>query len=604
MKKIIFTWPIFSILFFISFVTIIIYKYSFINLTYSVIFYHLFIVIILSFILTLFGILICYLKIRLPKLYALFWALFLLFLFLVYLLSFIGNNLTGAPISYKIVQVYFFQFKNILKALNAPIFITYFLITLIVITHFSVFFYFSNQIWSKLESLKSKTIRIIKSKERNDSKKKLLALITICILFLFGIDFFKFSNFNTRLMSVKEPIYLVFTPKKISNISLSKNMEPLSIKKNYPKNLNFEKKNVILIIVDDLRADYLSCYGYPQNTSPFLNNLIAQKKAVKINNVFANGSASFSGILSILTSKLWTHIANRNFSIQDLLKSQRYRTNFILSGDHTSFYLLRDIFGNNIDFYNDGFTSNKSYVNDDDLVIESLKKAEVKDTLSNFYYLHLMSTHVLGIRKSKNIVFKPASAISKNPKIIQNNYKNGIIQTDNYIREIFDVLDKKKLLKNSLVIITSDHGESLGEKGRFGHGNGVFVTETLIPLIIFDSSNNLNYFSDYATQEDISATIVDRLGLPKPVNWEGESLFNSKPKRKFSYHCYNNTYAIICYENNGLIKYFFNKNNMVEEVFDLKKDIKESRNIIKIISPKELDLFRQLMKQFISDITE
>jgi glucan phosphoethanolaminetransferase (alkaline phosphatase superfamily) len=342
---------------------------------------------------------ICYLKFKLPKLYASLWALFFLFFILIYSLSFIGNNLIGTPLSFQIAKVYFFQFTNVLKAINAPIYITYFFISLIIIIHFSVFFYFSNQIWSKLESLKSKTIRIIKSKERHDSKKKLLALITISILFLFGIDFFKFSNFNSRLMSVKEPIYLVFTPKKISNISLSKNLEPLSIKKNYPKNLNFEKKNVILIVVDDLRADYLSCYGYPQNTSPFLNNLIAQKKAVKINNVFSNGAATFSGTLSILTSKLWTHIANRNFSIQDLLKVQGYRTNFILSGDLTNFYLMRDIFGDNIDCYNDGFTSNKNYVNNDELVVEGLKNAEVKDTLSNFYYLHLMSTHVLGIMK-------------------------------------------------------------------------------------------------------------------------------------------------------------------------------------------------------------
>lgn len=580
---------------------ITIYRNSYSNLDNYVIIYHLYLITIFGALLILVGLALKAMKLNIPKIYAIIWAFFYLFLFIVYLFAFSGNNLVGSPITFNIAYTYLKQINNLLKAVNAPIAGTYLITFIILLSYFTFFIWLSKNIWKSLDELKDFIVSARNTKAKKNTIIKIMMTILLMIIILFSIDFFKFTNLNTRLYVAKEPIYLIFSPKKIGNISLSKNKEQISVATNYPKNLNFKKKNVIIIIVDDLRADYLSAYGYPQQTSPFLNKLVADKNTTKVKYAFSNASASFSGILSILTSKLWTNIAQQNFAIHDLLKRQGYQVNFILSGDHTSFYLLRDIFGNNIDYYQDGYTAKNYYLNDDALVLEKLKKVKIKPDNSNFFYLHLMSTHNLGIRKEENKAYKPASAISKDRIAYQNNYKNGILQTDNYIKEIFEVLKTRKLLDNSLVIITADHGESLGEDGLYGHGNNVKNRETMIPLIIYDSDVNTTYYDEYATQEDISPTIIDKLGLPKPLTWEGQSLLNHKRIRKYSYLCYKDSFAIISHEDNRLIKYIIDRKVNKEEIFDLKTDPHESMDIINSISKQELLIFRKLMKKFISD---
>lgn len=522
------------------------------------------------------------------------WGTLFLFFICIYLFTFLGNKFVGTPLTYSIVYTYIKELTNLLKAVNAPIFFSYTVVAAVLVCYFGFFILISSKLWNDLENLSY----LLKS--RKQKRTNTLVLLSLAVLvILFVTDLFKFTNLNTRLYQAKEPVYLVFSPKKIGNISLSKNKESTAIREKYPKISNFNKKNVVIIIVDDLRADYLSAYGYPEDTSPFLRKLVSSGKLKKVKYAYANGSASFSGILSILTSKLWTNIAQQNFAIHDVLKKQGYKVNFILSGDHTSFFLLRDVFGNNIDHYKDGFTSKGYYLNDDKIVIDDLKKVEINPENLNFFYLHLMSTHSLGIRLNENIIFRPSSGISKNTKEYKNNYKNGIVQTDKYINDIFSILESRKILDKSIVIITSDHGESLGEKGFFGHGNHVSNAETSIPLLIYDSDQSVNFYKEFATQEDISPTIADRLGLPIPSNWEGQSLLSHTRQEKYSYMCYKDSFAIVLHENFRLIKYMFNKRSKKVEVYDLKADPNENRNIINMLTNKERLHFQKMMQNFI-----
>jgi len=60
------------------------------------------------------------------------------------------------------------------------------------------------------------------------------------------------------------------------------------------------RKNVILITIDCLRADHLSCYGYKRKTTPFIDFLAS--KGVRFENAFANGPFTVASFLSILAS--------------------------------------------------------------------------------------------------------------------------------------------------------------------------------------------------------------------------------------------------------------------------------------------------------------
>ena len=63
-------------------------------------------------------------------------------------------------------------------------------------------------------------------------------------------------------------------------------------------------------------------------------------------------------------------------------------------------------------------------------------------------------------------------------------YDSAIAYLDEQIGRLLDELERRGRLKNTLVIITSDHGEAFGENGRFGHIDSAYLTQLRVPLLI------------------------------------------------------------------------------------------------------------------------
>ena len=109
-------------------------------------------------------------------------------------------------------------------------------------------------------------------------------------------------------------------------------------------------------------------------------------------------------------------------------------------------------------------------------------------------------------------------------------YLNDLLYMDKCITSVVDQLRDSGLLENTLVVITDDHGEMLGENGGpIGHGWATRPDLTNIPLIIMDPDNpgyHVNY--TFGSQVDLLPTIVDLLGMsaPKDQLYEGTSLYS------------------------------------------------------------------------------
>jgi len=395
---------------------------------------------------------------------------------------------------------------------------------------------------------------------------------------------------------------MVLSKTKSHFTSFSQNKEPIGVELPFKKQIVFEKLNVVIIMIDALRADYLPVYGYKDQLTPFLSKLHKQGTLKRIDYAFSPSSMSYAGILGTLRSKFWTNFSPKNYSIHDLLKDQHYKINFIMSGDHQNFYDLKRSYGPNIDYYHDGTSSKSHYLNDDEIIFEALNDLPKQNTYPAFYYFHLMSVHGLGLRKKENIHFTPASATTTNSQYYKNNYKNGIIQADKNISRIFHYFKKRNLLNKTLIIILGDHGESLGEQNQFMHSNDLSNREINIPLLIYDENKNFNYRKELALQQDISPTILDRLGIsPIPTTWEGESLLKPQ-KRSYSYHYLGHNYSIIKHENNNILKYDYNAKTKKESVFNLSLDRKETLNIKSKTNRNQLNKFIELRKKLIKNI--
>jgi arylsulfatase A-like enzyme len=104
-------------------------------------------------------------------------------------------------------------------------------------------------------------------------------------------------------------------------------------------------------------------------------------------------------------------------------------------------------------------------------------------------------------------------------------YDDCIAFLDNQLGRLLDELQGRALLDHTLVIVTSDHGESLGTHGIFGHGGSLYLDEVAVPLVILSpDSPRGRVESAPVSLRDLPATIIDQLGFSSGSPFPGHSL--------------------------------------------------------------------------------
>ncbi len=95
------------------------------------------------------------------------------------------------------------------------------------------------------------------------------------------------------------------------------------------------------------------------------------------------------------------------------------------------------------------------------------------------------------------------------------------------LEELLTTLAGRGLLENTLVIITSDHGESFGEHGVFNHASSLYLQQTRVPLVILGAGvPEGRLLREPVSLRDLPATVVECLGLTDRSPFPGESLAN------------------------------------------------------------------------------
>jgi glucan phosphoethanolaminetransferase (alkaline phosphatase superfamily) len=593
---------IFQIL--ISLIVIISFQQTFL-LKHSIIIGHLFVICCINFLFMVLGLLIQtkklipYHKITKFAISGLY-GIYIILLYYTYIFSFLGKSFNSRIYTSQIILGYLKHTNGLFDALSVSPLLVYVSLLIIPVLIFIVFLWMSQFINQGFQVFK----RFISRHNFNNPPYYIRVNIIVFLLlsgFIFGTVLVKHSSISSRLFRMEEPVVSFFFKNNdpFQGQIISNDNEDIRIRHDYPKNINFPKKNIIIIVIDALRSDHLGLFGYKRKTSPFLDSLYASGNLTKIRLSFSVAGASFAGINGILRSKIWANMGYNNFSLQQLLKDQGYEINFLLSGDHTHFYGLKSFYGKNSDFnyYIDGSTTKKYIIADDRIIFEGLENIKNYQNNPSYFHFHLNSAHDAGIKIDKYKIFKPASARQINIENYTNRYDNGILQADNYVMEIFKRLSLKGYLQNSIVFITADHGEALGERGEFGHVKNVYTDQLLIPILIYDSDKFQYKNTDFATSLDIAPTIVDRLGLPVPESWEGKSILN-KTKRAYTFHQMGENYAIINYIGNAKYKYIYNSKTHQQELFELSGDPYETKNIIDSMETQYVNSLRYQLTQF------
>lgn len=376
---------------------------------------------------------------------------------------------------------------------------------------------------------------------------------------------------------------------------------------------DFSRPNVILITIDSLRPDHLGCYGYKRNTSPNIDRLA--REGILFNNVIVECPWTLPSLSSLFTSTYphshsvlnWCKEINPSFdTLPNILKNNGYYTGAILD-----LLLLEQCplpFRAGFDEFQQGYYHKADYISK--RAVSWLRRNQNKKF---FLWIHYFDTHTpyriplfyknIFIRdKYYGIKEIPLGKISAAPRsggwgeipkyTHENNIKNiyyYIAQYDGAIhfvdmqigillKEIFEL----GLDKNTVVIITADHGESLGEHNwYFKHGSALYDEQIKVPLIIwyrdFPQDKIVYEQSQFI---DISPTITDLLGIQISKQREGKSLLSliyGTGNNSLSYAFSELPWTIAIRTNEW--KLIYNIEDKSYELYDLKNDPKELNNL-------------------------
>jgi arylsulfatase A-like enzyme len=111
-------------------------------------------------------------------------------------------------------------------------------------------------------------------------------------------------------------------------------------------------------------------------------------------------------------------------------------------------------------------------------------------------------------------------------ELVRDSYDNCLSYLDCQLGELFDTLEHIGVLENTLVIVTADHGEELGEHGLYEHGESLYRPETRVPLLINlpGRGNARQVVQQTVSLRNLPATITDLVGMNKNSPFPGSSL--------------------------------------------------------------------------------
>lgn len=314
--------------------------------------------------------------------------------------------------------------------------------------------------------------------------------------------------------------------------------------------------NVLLIVIDTLRADHLSSYGYSRQTSPNLDNLA--NKGVLFDHTFASASWTLPSHASLMTGRYPSEhgaekgpLDRRYPTIGELFRDCGYRTGAFSA--NSFFFCRRMGLGRgfvHFDDYSGSLTQaavRTCYGRDLEALLNrlGLKIFPVRRTapevngsfldwvdskpgkpffaVLNYFDLHdpyfPPQPYRMRFSKLKNpggIIDEslashgwPATAEELQGEVEA--YDGAIAYIDDQIGRLLAELKKRQLADNTLIVITSDHGESFGEHGLFIHGNSLYREQIRVPLIFYWPSRIPRgiHISQPVSNAAIPATLVE-----------------------------------------------------------------------------------------------
>ena len=393
--------------------------------------------------------------------------------------------------------------------------------------------------------------------------------------------------------------------------------------------------NVILISVDTLRADHLSCYGYKRNTSPSIDRF--SENSIVFDRAIAQAPVTLPSHMSMLTSLYsYNHgvisfenkLSDSIITLPDILHRKGYKTVAFTDAGYVSSEYNYHTF----DIFDD------SSVKTDEKFEIMISWLEENSNQKFFLFWHTMKVHSPYTPQEKYDIFsdKEHSGIvdvypnpeepickglgpgctfkhttffkkimeymtQKDLEYIRSKYDGEILHVDDQFRTLLKILKKKGIRNKTIIILTSDHGESFADREnlkKIGH-DLMYNEVTQVPLIInIPGISRQIRVKNTVESIDIMPTVLDILDIEIPQGLDGQSLFKVifNPEIEETAYCERIRWGFYMIERGKKKLIYYQKKNIFE-FYDLEKDPHERNNIFNDKDPIQLKMKKELLSR-------
>jgi arylsulfatase A-like enzyme len=379
------------------------------------------------------------------------------------------------------------------------------------------------------------------------------------------------------------------------------------------------RPNVILISIDTLRADHLSCYGYNRNTSPNIDRFA--KDGVLFSNVIAQSSWTLPSHMSMLTGlyptshgvlSKYTRLDNEILTLGEILQNAGYETGAITDGGLVSqkygyhgFHLFED--------KGSDFKTRDRIERTHAKAVTWLRKSRSNPF---FLFLHTYQVHapydplsgydIYSDRRYGGVVGSPTHKLARDYDTIKktmkvedyqyliDKYNGEIYYTDHFLGKLFEELRDLELYDNGIIVLTSDHGENFLDHRAYDIGHLELYDEVVkVPLIIKASDFSKSQVITVQVESiDIMPTVLELLGISIPIKVDGVSLLklvkDSSYDGEFALSERDYYYKMIRNKNWKLL----HRSASELELFDLISDPDEQHNLY----PEKMEIAKPMLE--------
>jgi len=276
--------------------------------------------------------------------------------------------------------------------------------------------------------------------------------------------------------------------------------------------------NVLIITIDTLRYDRISAFSAKYAKTPAIDGLVS--KSLVFTDAYAHSTLTRPSHANIMTgtTPLYHGVSdNPGFRLEkryptmaETFKAAGYET-----GAFVGAFILDSQFGldRGFDFYDDMHGQSEIVERRADQVIVSALKWIGGRKGKWYAWVHLFDPHD---------PYDPPEPFKTQYR--KDPYSGEVAFTDAQLGFLFDTLQKAGLMDNTVIVLTSDHGEALGDKGEETHGFFAYNAVLHVPLILYYPGAGHKTVEAAVGHYDIFPTVCGLARVPVPESVQGESL--------------------------------------------------------------------------------